>query len=116
LKTIAVHGDGGSVVIEQDRIVTWQFADERADDDEVRRRSSVSETSGGAADPKAISFEGHRRQLVDLLDAIREGRNPIVDGSEGRKSVEIILAIYHSQATGKVVRLPLSGETLHPSF
>jgi UDP-N-acetyl-2-amino-2-deoxyglucuronate dehydrogenase len=116
LKTIAVHGSGGSVVIEQDRIVTWQFADERPDDEEVRRRSATSETSGGAADPKAISFEGHRRQLTDFLDSIREGRNPLVDGSEGRKSVEIILAVYHSQATGKVVRLPLSGETLHPRF
>lgn len=116
LKTIAVHGSGGSVVIEQDRIVTWQFAEERPSDEETRRRSATSETSGGAADPKAISFEGHRRQLVDFLDSIRDGRNPMVDGSEGRKSVEVILAVYQSQATGKVVRLPLTGETQHPRF
>ena len=116
LKTIAIHGDAGSAVVEQDRIVVWRFADEKPDDEEVRRRAAASETSGGAADPKAISHEGHRRQLTDFLDAIRNGRTPVVDGAEGRRSVEFILAVYHSQATGRVVRLPLTGETQRPRF
>lgn len=116
LKTIAVHGDGGSVVIEQDRIVTWQFADERPEDEILRQKNSASATTGGAADPKAISHEGHRRQLAEFVEAVRTDGRPTVDGAEGRRSVEIILAAYHSQATGTVARLPLVGDVRLPKF
>jgi predicted dehydrogenase len=44
----------------------------------------------------------------DLLQAIRTGRRPAIDGREGRRSVEIILAIYKSAETGKTIQLPLS--------
>ena len=39
--------------------------------------------------------------------AIESGRQPLINGPEGRRSVEIILAIYKAAETGKVVRLPL---------
>ena len=61
--------------------------------------------SGGAADPKAISHEGHRRQLADFVAAVREGRAPKVDGREGKKAVDLICAIYESNRTGRVVEL-----------
>ena len=61
--------------------------------------------SGGAADPKAISYEGHRRQLADFVEAIRANRAPAVDGREGRKAVQLICAIYESNRTGRVVAL-----------
>ena len=64
-----------------------------------------SGASGGAADPKAISHEGHRRQLADFVEAIRANRSPMVDGREGRKSVELICAIYRANETGRVVEL-----------
>jgi predicted dehydrogenase len=103
-KTIAVHGDKGSVVIEQDDVLKWDFA----------RAGSVSDgppvsdgprVSGGAADPKAISHEGHRRQLEDFITAIRTNGTPKVDGREGKKAVDVIRAIYESQQTGRVVLL-----------
>ena len=61
--------------------------------------------TGGASDPKAISYVGHRKQFEDFITAIEKKRKPLVDGEEGRKSVEIILAIYKSAKTGKLVRL-----------
>ena len=42
------------------------------------------------------------------MKAIDEGGSPLVDGREGRKSVEIIRAIYRSAQTGQAVRLPLA--------
>jgi predicted dehydrogenase len=42
-----------------------------------------------------------------VLDAIKKGKKPLSDGSEGRRSVEIILAIYKSAESGKAVQLPL---------
>ena len=61
--------------------------------------------SRGAADPKAISHEGHRRQLADFVEAIRADRSPKVDGREGKKAVDVIRAIYESQRTGRAVDL-----------
>jgi UDP-N-acetyl-2-amino-2-deoxyglucuronate dehydrogenase len=49
----------------------------------------------------------HARQLQEFAQAIQAGRPPLVTGEEGRKSLEILLAIYQSQRTGQPVRLPL---------
>jgi predicted dehydrogenase len=113
LKTMAIHGSAGSAVVEQDRLAVWQFADEIPTDAELRMKFAGSANTGGAADPKAISHEGHTRQLADFVRALRTGGQPAVDGAEGRKAVELILAIYQSQATGQVVHLPLAHD---PSF
>ena len=59
----------------------------------------------GASDPKAINTEGHRRQLQDLVDALRENRAPELDGREGRKAVALVNAIYASAASGRPARL-----------
>ena len=108
LKRIEIHGDKGSAIIEQDDLLLWQFAKETAADKRMRKRfARRSGAAGGASDPAAIGYEGHRRQLDDLCQAIRDGRRPLCDGHEGRKSVEIILAIYKSARTGKRVKLPL---------
>jgi predicted dehydrogenase len=105
-KTIAVHGDRGSAVIEQEDVLRWDFADPRPDDAAVRERFAAKVgASGGAADPKAISFEGHRRQLADFVRAIRDDRPPAVDGREGRKAVRLICGVYESQKSGRAVRL-----------
>ncbi|CAN5354076.1 Gfo/Idh/MocA family oxidoreductase [soil metagenome] len=105
-KTIAVHGDKGSAVIEQEDVLRWDFQPATPQDDEVRARFAAKVgASGGAADPKAISFEGHRRQLADFFEAIQKDRAPAVDGREGRKAVELICAIYESNRTGQTVQI-----------
>jgi predicted dehydrogenase len=111
LKRTEVHGDAGSAIVEQDTIKLWQFAtEEPGDADLLREFGEASATPGGAGDPKAISHLGHRLQLEDLIRAIENGGRPLVDGREGRKSVEIILAIYESSRTGRRVTLPLRSE------
>jgi len=55
-----------------------------------------------AADPSY-----HTVQIADFLDAIERGRQPLVDGVEGRKSLELMLAIYESSRTAQEVELPL---------
>jgi predicted dehydrogenase len=105
-KTIAIHGDKGSVIIEQDDVLRWDFTPETEADQQTRQRFAAKVgASGGAADPKAISHEGHRRQLADFVEAIRGNRTPKVDGREGKKAVDLICAIYESHRTGRVVEL-----------
>jgi len=51
----------------------------------------------------------HELQLQDFVDAIREDREPAVTAEEGRKAVEIIMAIYESGRTGQPIRFPFHG-------
>jgi predicted dehydrogenase len=105
-KTIAVHGDKGTAVIEQDDLIRWEFNPEQAQDQEIKQRfAQKTGASGGSSNPAAISHVGHARQLTDFVQSIETSRPPLVDGREGRKAVEIILAIYQSAATGRVVSL-----------
>jgi predicted dehydrogenase len=40
-----------------------------------------------------------------MIHAIHEDREPLVNGEEGRRALEIVLAVYESSRTGKTVRL-----------
>jgi predicted dehydrogenase len=105
-KTVAVHGDFGTVVVEQDDVLRWDFTPETPEDARVRERfAQKTGTSGGSSNPAAISHVGHARQLADFVRAVRSGSAPLVDGREGRKAVAIIEAIYRSAATGRTVEL-----------
>jgi predicted dehydrogenase len=105
-KTIGLHGDRGTVVIEQEDVLRWEFNPETEADRAVRQRFAQKVgASGGASNPAAISHVGHARQLADFVRAIRTDTAPLVDGREGRKAVAIIQAIYRSAETGRTVSL-----------
>jgi predicted dehydrogenase len=107
-KTIAVHGDRGTAVIEQEDILRWDLTPETPADRDIKEHFAKKVgASGGASDPAAISHQGHARQLADFVQAIEQGREPLVDGREGRRAVEVILAIYRSAEEGRAVSLPL---------
>ncbi|MFM7151570.1 MAG: Gfo/Idh/MocA family protein [Gemmataceae bacterium] len=106
-KTIGIHGDRGTVVVEQDDILRWDFTPESQYDREIRVRfANKSGASGGSSNPAAISHQGHTRQLTDFVRSILRDTPPFVDGREGRKSVALIEAIYQSAATGKTITMP----------
>ncbi len=108
LKKIAIHGNQGSAVIEEEDIVEWSFDRMTARDRKIRAEfAAETETGGGAADPSAIGHAAHAAQFRDVFKAIRTGQKPEIDGREGRRSVEVILAIYKSASTGRRVSLPL---------
>ena len=100
-----ICGEHGSVVLEDDRITHWEFRDSRPEDEGIRAAGQKNALGSGASDPGAISPEGHRRQIQDLVDAIRAGRAPLLDGHEGRKAVAFVNAIYDSANRGVPVRL-----------
>jgi predicted dehydrogenase len=111
LKRIEIHGSEGSAVLEEEDITKWDFAKTTRQDEELRARmAGKTKTGGGAADPAAIGHHGHTAMFKDVLKAIQKGTSPLVDGGEGRRSVEIILGIYKSAETGRAVSLPLTGD------
>ena len=106
LKRIEISGTKGSVILEEETLKAWDFAEGLPEDEEIREKFGAgAETGGGAADPAAISFEGHRRQFEEFITSLEQGRLPLVDGREAKKAVQIIQAIYASAKKGTLVRL-----------
>ena len=53
----------------------------------------------------------HEKQIQDFLQAIINGTSPLIDGEEGRKTVEIFTAIYRSTRDQKPIIFPLQPES-----
>ena len=103
-RRIEICGENGSVVMEDDDIARWEFRVVASEDEKIRAARETSAKGSGSADPMAINFEGHRRQIQDFIDGIREQRPFFIEGSEARRAVALVRAIYDSAASGKPVR------------
>lgn len=98
--SISVLGEGGSVEIggfAVNRMKVWSFVKPIADDAEVLERFSVNP-------PNVYGF-GHQAYYEHVVDCIVNGKQHLVDGLEGRKSLELISAIYESIETKREVPL-----------
>ena len=100
---VELHGDRGTIALEDGRIVTWKLADAAPDEEE--QMLGEASLGSGASSPTAIGYEMHRRQLADMVEAVLHDRPPAISGAEGRESVAIIRAIYDSSQQGKWVKL-----------
>ncbi|MCM2374012.1 Gfo/Idh/MocA family protein [Aporhodopirellula aestuarii] len=106
LKRVEIAGSEGSAVLEEEDLTQWTFAKESDEDASIRdRMAGKTETGGGASDPAAIGHHGHTEVFNDFLEAIQSDREPLVNGVEGRRSIELICAIYESARTGKTIEL-----------
>ncbi|MGV8138894.1 MAG: Gfo/Idh/MocA family protein [Mangrovibacterium sp.] len=95
-RRLEITGTQGTVIIEENSIKVWQFADEVAGDSEIIKRYSTIDGRGGVSDPTAILFEPHAKNIAAFIDSLEKGKPFEIDGKEARKSVEIILGIYKS--------------------
>jgi UDP-N-acetyl-2-amino-2-deoxyglucuronate dehydrogenase len=96
--SISVLGEGGSVVIEGfavNRLTTWKFVQTEPEDGDVVDRYSVN--------PPDVYGFGHRAFYDTVISALADPSINVVDGREGRRSLELISAIYESIETGVAV-------------
>lgn len=54
-----------------------------------------------------VRWEGHTGQLENVLTALETGTPVAIGGEDGRRTIELITAIYKSGAEGRTVPLPL---------
>ena len=100
-----ITGTKGTVIQVENSFTVWQFADEKPEDEEIRKEHGQIEGGGGVADPAAITHENHTRNFKAFLDTLESGEDFWINGPEARKAVEVILAIYKSAKEQKPVRL-----------
>ncbi|MCL1918589.1 MAG: Gfo/Idh/MocA family oxidoreductase [Peptococcaceae bacterium] len=107
-ETLNVFGSEGSVIIggiAVNRIETWEFPHS----EEEKKRIFAAQK----ADPPTVYGYGHQELMADFVRAVEEEGTPAVCGEEGRKALEIVLAIYRCQESGTPVRLPVQKAGLH---
>lgn len=101
-ETLSIFGENGTVVIgglAVNKIETWRFEDGKDSEEEIIKNQE--------GDPDTVYGFGHTPLFKDVIDAIKNNREPLINGEEGKKGMEIILAAYKSQKTGMPVKLPL---------
>lgn len=81
------------------KIEEWNFADNLDNSDYVK--SEYSE------DVPNIYGYGHTPLYADMIDAVKTNRPPYVSGEDGRRALELVLAIYKSAEEGQPIKLPL---------
>ncbi|NDF37070.1 MAG: gfo/Idh/MocA family oxidoreductase [Euryarchaeota archaeon] len=98
--SLSLLGEKGTIVVggfALNRLETWNFSDLVEDDSVTLEEFSVN--------PPDVYGFGHRMYLEHVVDCIRDNSRQLVDGAEGRRSLELILAIYESIETGREVSL-----------
>lgn len=103
--SISILGEKGSVEIggfAVNKMLHWNFQEELGEDSEVMDKYSVNP-------PNVYGF-GHQAYYEDVVKSIIQDKPHLVDGLEGRKSVELISAIYESMETRKEVFLRFKPE------
>lgn len=100
-ETLYLFGENGTVKLggkSTNNIDVWDFADESQQDE--KNKGLEEETSN-------VYGNGHTSLFADVIDAIKNDREPYVDAVAGKNALEMVLAIYKSQKEGCAVKLPL---------
>lgn len=101
-ETLYIFGDKGTVKVggkSVNLIEEWLFADMLDNPEEVKVEHRET--------PPTVYGHGHTPLYTDVIDAIKNDRNPLVTAEDGRRALELILAIYKSSAEGRSIQLPL---------
>jgi predicted dehydrogenase len=97
--SLTILGTKGSVKVggfAVNKIDTWDFKDYENDDELIYKHSTVP--------PNVYGF-GHAEVYKNVAGSILNNKDQFVDGEEGRKSLELINAIYKSAEEGREVFL-----------
>ncbi len=98
--SISILGEKGTVEVggfAVNEMKTWKFTDSNAEDKQVLEKYRENP-------PNVYGF-GHRQYLMHVVDCLKNKTAALVDGLEGRKSLELIMALYESIETGREVAL-----------
>ncbi len=115
---IDIYGTEGSAIIEGDRLKQMVLKDGRTYSSEEAAADAISVARGGTAsvrdeagrralfgDKKPGWGDAHRAQILDLIRAIREDTEPLMDGLAARQPVAIVLAAYASSRAQRPIRV-----------
>ncbi|WP_418276673.1 Gfo/Idh/MocA family protein [Isoptericola jiangsuensis] len=118
--SVVHHGEEQAIVVQgRDARVSqpWKVTAELADPNgfpapvgDTEREAAIEAV---AAAHVPLEHLGHAGQIGDVLAAVRERRRPTVDGTDGRRAIELVTAIYRAGIERRTVDLPLSPDDVY---
>jgi len=105
-RRLYLSGSRGTALIEHDRLTSLDLIEDKdAAGQSARQPAQVADRSLSESSPVVSNTAGHRALIEDFINAVREDRDPVCSGTEGRRSLVLAEAIYESARTGKAVKL-----------
>ncbi len=104
---ITIYGSEGSVSKIHSELEGWKLMGdaEGAEEKELLALYGANKDVSGSSEPMAVGFDGHTQIVVDMYEALAEGRDPLITLDSARHAVEIINGIYESARSGRQVKL-----------
>jgi predicted dehydrogenase len=106
---ITIYGANGSVMKDASKLLAWKIQGDNESQEEKDMLDvfgpKEDKEAGISADPMAVSADGHTLIVEDLVEAINDGRDPMIGLESARHAVEIITAIFESGRTGREVKV-----------
>jgi len=104
-RRVELTGSEGTIILEDNQIVAVDLRIPGEDLPSPHDNLKEASTNPSATSPVVSDVGGHRKILEDFIRAIETDGKPACDGYEGRRSVELVQAIYESSRTGESVTL-----------
>ena len=106
--SVGVQTDGGSMFIAgMSEITEAPYNDIWTIEGEADKLEQMKEEDSAAFFSVDSMHYYHRLQIEEFINAIIEGKRPLVTAEDGRRAVELMIGVYRSMATGLPVKFPL---------
>jgi len=89
-RRLEITGTEGTVVLEHDRIVS---VDLRSVSEQLKV-DAAGDSNQSASSAAVTDFRGHQSLIEDFVQGIKQNRQPLCDGKEGRRSLALVQLIY----------------------
>jgi len=89
-RRIEISGTEGTVILEQDRIITADFRNPPDDLTSI----STGDSNQSASSAAVTDISGHKAILEDFVRSVANNTQPVCDGREGRRSLALVEKIY----------------------
>jgi predicted dehydrogenase len=101
--SLSIMGENGTVEISGfavNEMRHWNFKVETQEDKNIIQNYSVN--------PPNVYGYGHKAYYEHVVDVLKKGGSQPIDGEEGRKSLELIIAIYESIESKSEIKYPFT--------
>lgn len=115
--SVVHHGEEQQIVVQgQDASVAqpWSVKADKAQPNGFPAQGGnpdlVAKLDALAAAHQPLAYEGHTGQIDDVLTALESGGAPAITGEDGRRTVEVVTAIYQAAIEGRRVAVPIPAD------